>query len=107
MNMFIYVRSPYRGDINSNVNKAKKYCRFVIGQGKIPIAPHLYFPQFLSEEDERDKALQLNLELLNICTEMWVFGNNITEGMKFEIERSNIPIKYFNEKCIEKFIYTK
>ena len=70
----IYVCSPYSGDIAGNVEKAKKYSRFVVDEGGIPITPHLYMPSFLKEESERDLAIFMDLELLTRCSEVWVFG---------------------------------
>lgn len=70
----------------------------------IPIAPHIYFTQFLDDDDpqERRLGLDMGLELLKLCSELWVFGNRLSEGMKGEIEnakRLGIPIQYFNDKC--------
>lgn len=84
----IYVCSPYRGDIEQNVENAKKYCRYILLQGMIPIAPHLYLPQFMSEEKERDSALEINRSFMHACDEIWVFADSYeqaTEGMKWEI----------------------
>ena len=91
----IYVCSPYSGDINKNVEYARKACRHVVNSGNIPIAPHLLLPQFMSEETEREKAMLMNRRILRRCDEVWVFGNNISAGMKSEIEQAEfwkIPI---------------
>ena len=42
----IYVCSPLSGDIAANQENARRYCRFAVDSGYIPLAPHLYFPQF-------------------------------------------------------------
>ena len=49
----VYICSPYSGDTEENTEKARRYSRFAADAGTIPIAPHLLFPQFLSEETER------------------------------------------------------
>lgn len=56
-------------------------------QGFLPIAPHLYFPQFLDEnyEQERTLGIEAGIELMQYCDEMWVYGE-LADGMKKEIE---------------------
>ena len=53
---WIYVASPYKGDVETNVENAKKYARFVTKQELLPIAPHLYLTQFLDDEVEEKEA---------------------------------------------------
>ena len=81
----VYICSPYSGDIENNVKKAQKYSRFAVDCGVIPIAPHLLLPQFMSEETERDKAMLINLALLDRCDALWVFGSEYSPGMLVEI----------------------
>jgi len=103
-NQFTYICSPYRDNPRVNVMRARQYCKFAVSRGWIPLAPHLYFPQFLSEVDEREKAMDMNFELLRMCGEVWVFGDRITEGMETEIahaERLRKNIRYFTTKCEE------
>ena len=99
-NKFVYICSPYRNNPRVNVMRARNYCKFAVARGKIPLAPHLYFPQFLSEATERDKAMRMNFELLKLCGECWVFGDEITEGMTAEIGRAK-KVRYFTTKCEE------
>ena len=99
-NKFVYICSPYRNNPRVNVMRARNYCKFAVAKGKLPLAPHLYFPQFLSEATERDKAMQMNFELLKLCGELWVFGDEITEGMAMEIDRAK-KVRYFTTKCEE------
>ena len=101
---FVYICSPYRDNPRVNVMRARQYCKFSVSRGRIPIAPHLYFPQFLSEIDERGKAMLMNFELMKLCGEVWVFGEKITEGMETEIAhagRLRKNIRYFTTKCEE------
>ena len=103
-NLFTYICSPYRDNPRVNVMRARHYCKFTVSKGRIPIAPHLYFPQFMSEEMERGKALSMNFELMRLCGEIWVFGDRITEGMAAEIAhagRLRKNIRYFTTKCEE------
>lgn len=68
--------------------------------GGIPLAPHLYLPQFLDEKKERDLALFMDIALLSKCAELWVFGDIISDGMQKEIEyarRKRKPVRYIKE----------
>ena len=60
----VYICSPYAGDIEKNTERARKYSRWAVECGCIPIAPHLLFPQFMSEETEREEALFNGIVLL-------------------------------------------
>lgn len=103
-NRFVYICSPYRENPRENVPRARKYCRFAVRKGRIPIAPHIYLPQFISEETEREKAMAINMELLRLCGELWVFGDVISEGMRKEITRAGelgIPARRFRTDCEE------
>ena len=100
----VYVASPFSGDEAGNVKKAIRYCRFAVDKGAIPLAPHLFLPLFMSEEREREEAMRMNMVFLSKCSELWVFGSTISEGMKAEIKRAkwrNMPIRYFTEDCQE------
>ncbi len=91
MNNFVYVCSPFRGDVEHNTKQAQKYCRQISELGKIPIAPHLYFPQFLNDAApiERTKGISFGIAVMLFCDEVWVFGDVISEGMGREIEYAN------------------
>jgi sugar phosphate isomerase/epimerase len=83
----VFICSPFQGK-RENIENAKEYCRFALEQGVIPIAPHVYFSQFMddSNPEERRKALEMNKKLMEFCDELWIFGDEITEGMREEIE---------------------
>lgn len=102
----IYICSPFAGEVEQNVQRARAYSRFAVAQGVVPIAPHLLFPQFMDDEDavSRAHALQMGLLILHHCAELWHFGNRITSGMAAEIEeavRRGVKIRHFNEDCVE------
>ena len=46
----VYICSPFSGDVETNVANARRYSRYAVDKGYIPIAPHLLFPQFLDDE---------------------------------------------------------
>ena len=42
----VYICSPYAGDIETNVVAARRYSRFAVEKGYIPIAPPCCFHSF-------------------------------------------------------------
>ena len=102
----VYICSQLSGDVNGNQEKARRYCRFAVDKGCVPIAPHIYFTQFMNDdtEKERNLAMFMDIVLLSKCAELWVFGDTISRGMAMEIEkakRKGQPIRYFTEDCKE------
>ena len=94
----VYVCHPFGGDPVRNAERVRDICADLVREGFVPIAPALYLPQFISEEKERDLALRLCLELLDECDEVRVYGSDITDGMRAEIERAEargIPVHYY------------
>ena len=97
----IYVCSPFKGDdIEQNIERARRYCRKIAMTGRIPFAPHLYFPQFLddAEPQERERGIDYALKSMWFCSEVWVFGDVISEGMRREIDhakKTRKVVKYF------------
>ena len=99
----IYVCSPFAGDTEGNIVKARRYCAFAVEQRYIPYASHLFFPQFMSDDDpaQRELGLFMGMVYLDGC---WVFGDTVSSGMAAEIERAKkrgIVLRYFTEKCEE------
>ena len=99
----VYICSPYSGDVVGNVAAARRYCRFAVDKGFIPIAPHLLYPQFLDDnnESERELGLFFGNALMSKCAEVWVFGSRISSGMEAEIKWKGYHLRYFTEECQE------
>ena len=97
----IFVCSPYRptlkteecrkDELAANINRAKEACRILATLGFLSLALHLYFTQFLKDEDvqERNTGMKLGMRWLEVADELWVFGNTISEGMAVEIEKAH------------------
>ena len=102
----VYIASPYAGETEDNISRAKGYCRFAVSKGVIPLAPHLLYPQFMDDDDEDQRILGLRfaIALLCRCDELWVFGEKVSAGMAKEIEKAEkrgMRIRRFNSKCEE------
>ena len=96
----VYICSRYAGDVEKNVDAAKKYCRFVLNQNVVPLAPHLLYPCFMDDSKEQDLVRTINKVLLGRCDQVWVFGETISSGMGYELKLARNfkkPIKYFGE----------
>ena len=102
----VYICSPYSGEVARNVTAARRYCRFAVDRGYMPLAPHLLFPQFLNDTvpAERGLGLSFGMALMSLCADVWVFGLAVSAGMEAEIElamRRDIRLRYFSENCEE------
>ena len=100
--LVVYICSKYSGDITTNSKDAKRYSRFAVEQGVILIAPHLLFPLFMDEKTERDIAMYMNEVLISRVDGLWVFGSELSTGMKVEVaaaKKLKKPIQYFDKQC--------
>jgi hypothetical protein len=100
----IYVCSPLKDNMKQNIKKAQQYCRFVAECHAIPIAPHLYFTQFLDDAstEERLLGLKLGISILPRCSAIWVFGDKISSGMRHELDSARklkIPVFFYDKDC--------
>ncbi len=90
----IYVCSRYRAEsseeLDHNIEVARSYCKRIAQTGNIPIAPHLYFPQFSNDNnrDEREFGMQCGMMLMKEADRMFVVIENevISEGMEAEMK---------------------
>ncbi len=108
----VYICSPLRGDsafgisIEQNIRRAHEYCAYAAGCGVIPLAPHTIFTNYLDDKnpEQRRQGLDMGLELLKRCDEMWIMGGVLSEGMKGEIalaEKENIPRLYVADEMVQ------
>jgi hypothetical protein len=102
----VFICSPFAGDIDMNVRRARRFCAFAVDTGYTPLAPHLFFPQFLDEDDpdQRERGICMGLGFLPDCQEIWVFGERISAGMNREIAlagKLGLMIRFFSNQCEE------
>lgn len=74
--------------------------------GMVPFIPHFY-ALILNDDDEEERNLGMlaGFSMLWVCDAVWVFGDEITEGMKTEIrfaEKLNIKVRYISENELRK-----
>ena len=96
----IYVCHPFAGDPEGNAARVRGLCGSLTDAGLLPIAPHIYLPQFIDESTDRKRAMGLCLELIGTCDEVRVYGGRVTDGMRREIEHAEargIPVRFAEE----------
>ena len=87
-----YICSPCRGDYEKNIIKAQEYCQEALRDGLLPIAPHVYFTQFVDDTNPEDRKLGLRcgLQLLRYCQLIRVYGCRVSSGMFGEIQLAGV-----------------
>lgn len=104
----VYICAPLGGNIEENLERVKKYTEYALKCGAAPIVPHFY-ALCLNDKDpkQRETGMQAGQSLLWFCDEMWIFGDEITDGMREEIrfcQNMKIKTKRIREKEIKKII---
>ena len=96
-----YIIHPFRDNKESNEKNMKFIAAVAVRSGTVPIATALYFPHFLNEEDEAERleGIDGGLTLMECCDEVWLFGFNISEGMKMELDCARelkLPVRLYD-----------
>ena len=102
----VFVCSPFAGCVRENIQNARRYSRFAYLSGYMPITPHLTYPRFLDDTQtkERQDGLDMGLRLLDLCEEIWVFGDAYSSGMQREMTHAfgtHMTIRFFDRDCKE------
>ncbi len=96
----IFICSPLAGDMEANMLRARTYSKMAVDEGYAPFAPHLLYPQFLRDvAAERQAGIECGLAFMQICAEIWIFGDTISSGMRKEIDEAKklrMTFKYFD-----------
>ena len=105
----VYICSPLKGDIDGNIEKAKRYTKFALMCGAAPVTPH-FFALCINDNDpgQRVIGIEAGHTLLGMCDELWQFGTHISEGMQREIDfarrKLKIPVLVISEDYVESFL---
>lgn len=86
----VYVCSHYReGDSRlEDIRRAGRYCRQLYEAGYTPIAPSIYFPQFLDGgiPEEKQDLRHMSLLLLRRCSALVLCDKDLDEDMMDSIQ---------------------
>ena len=104
----VYICAPLGGNVEDNLQRVKKYTEYALKCGTAPVVPHFY-ALCLNDNipKEREIGMAAGLSLLWFCDEMWIFGDEVSEGMRGEIQfckNLNIRMKNISDKEIRKVI---
>lgn len=107
----VYICAKLGGDVEENLKRVKDYTKYALMCGTAPVVPHFY-ALCLDDRNpkEREIGMAAGLSLLWFCDELWIFGDEITEGMEAEIRfcrNLNIRTRKINENEIRKVIGVK
>lgn len=97
---YVFICSPYsptpERDLQSNIYLAKQMCKMACLCEYIPLAPHLYFTNFLDDNriKEREIGIAMGIEWMKWCCEVWVpEGLEYSPGMKRELaNKGDLPV---------------
>ncbi|MFG6383437.1 MAG: DUF4406 domain-containing protein [Lachnospiraceae bacterium] len=89
----IYIISRYQAATEHgrefNRKVARYFCRKVIYEGNLPVAPHIYYTQFLNDDntEDRKRGLEIGLKELKEADEflLILIDGKISDGMRGEI----------------------
>ena len=73
-------------------------CQFVFDKGAIPLNPFRVFEYFLGDRVERNLVRTANFNLILASRELWVFGQDISDGVFREVlwaRQHGKTIRYF------------
>lgn len=104
----VYICAPLGGNVQQNLERAIRFVTYALRSGVAPVVPHFY-ALCLDDADpkQREIGMSAELSLLWFCDEMWIFGEEITDGMREEIrfcQNMKIKTKRIREKEIKKII---
>ena len=101
--MLVYICSPYRAEDDAQFERQLKYTRELarteVFKGHNVVVPHLYYPQFLDDNDDNERTLGMlsAINTMNYCDKIVVgikYGKSV--GMLAEIahaESNNMLIE--------------
>lgn len=93
---WVYIASPYRGNIEKNTDNARRYSLFAVQCGKLPFCPHIYFTQFLNDSIKNRTQTRLDACLAYAKT---MYGNVGVRRVYFKWNAARNP-------CGKKVEYT-
>ncbi len=104
--VFVGVPSPPEGGGETAkrdaLHRGMMACHLLTKLGYSPLCPLIYFPRFLSTHHAADvaDATVLKQQWLEMSDEMWVFGDERTEEMEWDINMAKelgLPVRYCPE----------
>ena len=97
----VYICAPLGGNVQQNLERAIRFATYALRSGAAPVVPHFY-ALCLDDADpkQREIGMSAELSLLWFCDEMWIFGDEITEGMQEEIRLNEFLPVFLKQKML-------
>lgn len=100
----VYICAPLTDQPEKDLAQAKRYAGYALKCGTAPVVPHFYAECISGTRKQMRELIQATaMTLIWICDEVWVFGDQTTDGMSAEIRCAktlNINIRTFSDKEI-------
>ena len=94
----VFISHPFASDPEGNRKKVDSICRDLARKCLLPISPlHLF--SFMDNDLQRGEILRVCFKLIDICDEVWVYGNS--EGCREEKAYALSQGKKIIDKCGE------
>jgi len=102
----VYICSSFSGEGKWCLEQAKRYGRFAVSRYCVPVTPRLMYPHYLRNAVDRERKIGIYCGwcLLDKCSELWVFGDELNNDMEWEIWRAYMrskTIRWFTEDLKE------
>lgn len=94
----VYIAHPISGDVNRNLMRAKMWFRWAaLSKAAVPVAPYISCVWALDDNDpdERLVGMAISSRVSKMCDELWLCGEEISEGMRKErqiFEKRDKPV---------------
>lgn len=100
----VYIAHPIGGNVDENISLIKSIYRDLSLKNEVvPFAPYIATVESLNDNnpDERCLGFEHNEAIFKsgCIDELWIYGGNVSEGIKTEIEWASeikIPIRFKN-----------
>jgi|GEM_PF-1614812 len=84
----VFIAHPISGDVENNCRRVLEICRQIHTKEVIPVFPRFTWSQYLGDSPEdKELAVAVNEAYFRsgAVDELWVYGDEISDGMKREI----------------------
>lgn len=95
----VYICHYYGKDPETSFKEVARICKEIVENepNVLPMGPQIYFNHFISENGYREYIMDMCLNMVVRCDELWVYGDEISSGMAEEISLAlykEIPVVY-------------
>ena len=85
----VYICAPFDGRDTRSREKLWWYCQFAVEHSCVPVAPDMYYPEFMNtefSEHQKELAGRFAIRDVLLCREIWVFGDMLAPDMEKKLQ---------------------